>query len=199
MDRILGFLAPVVAFGLILLLNSALPGRWVTGYINKPGSIVKMKYRLNGIYVFAVIVALWFILGFTRIVPYDFLYNYRWYGLAGAFTTGMIFSFAVVLPFPAVRKSFLADLYLGRKENMQFMNGKVDLKMWLYLAGAIMLELNVLSFTAHHLITYGQLASPGIFLSTRQYYDDKRCALKYGDLWVYYVKKVRYRIIPYIY
>ncbi|MFO7621799.1 MAG: DUF1295 domain-containing protein [Bacteroidales bacterium] len=359
MDKIFGFIAPVLIFGLILLLNAALPGRWVTGYIKKPRSAERMKYHLNGIWVFGVIVLLWFILGHTRIVPYDFLYNYRWYGLAGAFTTGMIFSFAVVLPFPAVRKLFLADLFLGRQENMQFLNGRIDLKMWLYLAGAIMLELNVLSFTAHHLITYGQLASPGILLSaalityfvvdylifeevhlytydifaervgfklvwgclvfysyfyaialwstadlpdagtpvwllviyaiiflsgwiqarganmqkyffkkypdkpflgitpegitdgknrllvngfwgisrhvnyageilmatgivlctgypgmiwpwlyplyyvlllsTRQYYDDRRCALKYGDLWVEYVKKVRYRIIPYIY
>src|ERR1035437_8185807 len=38
--------------------------------------------------------------------------------------------------------------------------------MWLYLVGAIMLELNALSFTAHHWILYGNDASPGIYLTT---------------------------------
>jgi delta14-sterol reductase len=38
--------------------------------------------------------------------------------------------------------------------------------MWLYLSGATMLELNALSFTAHHRILFGDQASIGIFLST---------------------------------
>jgi len=38
-----------------------------------------------------------------------------------------------------------------------------------------------------------------ILLGTRQFDDDKRCAKKYGILWEQYVKKVPYRIIPYIY
>jgi delta14-sterol reductase len=37
--------------------------------------------------------------------------------------------------------------------------------MILYLVGAILLELNVLSFAMHHWILYGKDASPGIFLS----------------------------------
>jgi delta14-sterol reductase len=36
-------------------------------------------------------------------------------------------------------------------------------------------------------------------LVPRQIDDDKRCALKYGDLWQQYTKKVKYRIIPYVY
>jgi delta14-sterol reductase len=36
-------------------------------------------------------------------------------------------------------------------------------------------------------------------LFPRQIADDKRCAKKYGTLWEQYVKKVPYRIIPYIY
>jgi len=38
--------------------------------------------------------------------------------------------------------------------------------MLLYLVGAIMLELNALSFAAHHFMVYGENASPGILLST---------------------------------
>jgi len=38
-----------------------------------------------------------------------------------------------------------------------------------------------------------------VLLFPRQAADDKRCALKYGALWEQYAKKVRYRIIPFIY
>jgi protein-S-isoprenylcysteine O-methyltransferase Ste14 len=38
-----------------------------------------------------------------------------------------------------------------------------------------------------------------ILFLTRQADDDRRCARKYGKLWEEYVKKVPYRIIPYIY
>lgn len=164
MDKISGFIAPVLIFGLILCLNAVLPGKWVIGYIKNPGTDERMKYHLNGIYVFLVAILLWFILGYSGIVSFDFLYNYRWYSLAGAFTTGVLFSLVAVLSFPKVRESLAADLFLGRKENIQILNGRIDLKMWLYLTGAIMLELNVLSFAAHHLISYGQLASPGIYV-----------------------------------
>jgi len=165
MERIMGVLAPVVIMTAVFILNAYLPARQVAGYITKPGTSEKMKYRINGILVFFVVVATWFLLGRTGIVPYDYLYNYRWYGLAGACILGLIFTLVLVLPRRAVRTSFAADLFLGRVENLQVLNGRVDIKMWLYLAGAIMLELNVLSFTSWHLIQYGDAASPGIILS----------------------------------
>jgi delta14-sterol reductase len=165
-EKTLGFLAPVLITLLIFALNAILPGRWVTGYITKPGSGEKMRYRLNGVLVLPVAVLSWFLLGYFKIIPYDWLYTYRWYGLAGASTLGIIFSFALVLPYSPVRKSFLADLFFGRLENLQLLDGKVDAKMWLYLTGAIMLELNTLSFTAHHWILFGGQASPGIFLAS---------------------------------
>ncbi len=165
MEQIMGFLAPILFALTVFFLNFGLPGRWIEGYINRPGSDKKMKYRLNGFRVFWVIIGLWYLAGSLRIVPFDWLYRFRWYGLAGAFVSGVIFSLAVVLPHSPVRKTFLADLYLGRAENLQFGKGKIDAKMWLYLVGAILLELNVLSFTAHHLMTFGEKASPGIVLS----------------------------------
>ena len=36
--------------------------------------------------------------------------------------------------------------------------------MWLYLIGAILLELNVLSYAAFHYFEFGAAASPGIFI-----------------------------------
>jgi delta14-sterol reductase len=164
MDKVPGFLAPVIISLLIFILNTALPGRWVTGYVTKPNSTRKRRYRLNGLIVFLLLVILWFLAGDFKIVPYDWLYNYRWYGLAGACVAGIIFSLAVVLPYPPVRKSFLADLFFGRIENLEFRKG-TDVKMWLYLTGATILGLNVLSFTYHHWKLFGDQASPGIFLS----------------------------------
>jgi protein-S-isoprenylcysteine O-methyltransferase Ste14 len=166
MDKTLGFLTPIMIFMIIFILNAILPGRWVSGYISKKYSAEKMRYHLNGIQVFLVVVLIWFLLGFLKIVPFDWLYNYRWYGLAGAFLSGLFFSLAVVLAYPPIRKSFIADLFFGRIENLQFRGGLVDAKMWLYLTGATMLELNALSFTFHHWMKYGDQASAGIFLST---------------------------------
>jgi delta14-sterol reductase len=166
MDKILGFLTPILISGIIFVLNALLPGRWVTGYIAKINSTEKMRYHLNGIIVFFAVVLIWFFSGYFNIVPYDWLYSYRWYGLAGAFILGLIFTLAVVLPYPSVRKSFLTDVFLGRKENLQLWGGRVDIKMWLYLTGATMLELNALSFAVHHWISFGSQASTGIFLST---------------------------------
>ena len=164
MDKVSGFLAPIFIAALVYILNALLPGRWITGYITRPGSAEKMKYHINGIFVLMVVILLWFILGHFKIVPYDFLYTYRWYSLAGAFIFGIIFSLTVVLRYPPVRKSFPADLFFGRAENIQTWSGRVDMKMWLYLYGAIMLELNVLSITAHHISTFGDNSSANIVL-----------------------------------
>ena len=166
MDIILGFLTPFAIFIILFILNAILPGRWVTGYVTKVNSAEKLRYHLNGIQVFIMALITWFLLGYWNIVPFEWLYDYRWYGLAGACITGLIFSFMVVLPYPPVKKSFLADLFLGRIENLQFRDGLVDAKMWLYLTGATFLELNALSFAAHHGMVFGEQASPGIFLST---------------------------------
>ncbi len=83
---------------------------------------------------------------------------------AGACAAGPVFTLAVVLPAPRVSASLLADLYLGRVENPQWGGGRVDAKMYLYLVGAILLELNVASFTARHLRLHPGDPSPGVLL-----------------------------------
>ena len=165
MEKVFGFFSPFFIYIFIFILNVLLPGRWVTGYVTKSGSTEKLKYRLNGLLVLAVVLITWTILCYSGVLDWDWLYEFRWYALAGAITFGLIFSFAIVLPFPAVKKSFLADFYLGRLENPQLRGGRIDAKMWLYLAGAVMLELNVLSFAAHHHLTFGSNASPGVFMA----------------------------------
>jgi hypothetical protein len=162
--QILGFLTPFIIYGIITLLHYILPGKWITGYVTHPQTGELLRYRLNGRLVLITCIALWYLLGYMHWVPFDWLYEIRWYSLAGAFTMGIIYSLYMVVPKPSTGKPFLLDLFFGRLENPQVQAGKIDAKMWLYLIGAVMLELNVLSFTAHHHMMFGAEASPGIFL-----------------------------------
>jgi delta14-sterol reductase len=96
-------------------------------------------------------------------VPWGWLFEHRLEGAIGACAIGLVFTFAIVLPAAPV-KGFLADVYLGRIENPRWGGGRVDAKMFLYLVGAVMLELNVLSFAAHHVVTHRDDPSPGVFV-----------------------------------
>lgn len=166
MEKIVGFLTPMLVYGFIFILHLYMPGRWVQGYVTEPNSSEKLRYRLNGLLVLGTVVLSWGLLCYFKVLSWDWFYEYRWYALAGAVTFGLIFSLVLVLPNPAVKSSFLADFFLGRLDNPQLWGGKIDAKMWLYLVGAIMLELNVLSFAAHHYLLHGEQASMGLFVST---------------------------------
>jgi protein-S-isoprenylcysteine O-methyltransferase Ste14 len=166
MEKLIGFFSPLMVYIFIFVLNAVLPGRWVVGYVNKKNSDEKLRYRLNGLLVLIVVIFTWVLLCYFGFLSWDWFYQYRWYALAGAIFWGLIFSFALILPYPAVRKFFLADFFLGRLENPQLWNGRIDAKMYLYLVGAIMLELNILNFALHHYILYGNQASAGIYMST---------------------------------
>lgn len=165
MNHILGFLSPMVIYLLIFLLNALIPGRWVKGYVSKEGSDEPLRYRLNGLYVLVIMIAIWLGLGYSGWMAWDWLYEVRWYGLLGAICFGLIFSLAMFLPFLPVRKNSLADFFFGRELNPQLWGGRVDAKMWLYLIGAVMLELNILSFGAHHYLEFGVTSGIGIFVA----------------------------------
>ncbi|MGM0576015.1 MAG: DUF1295 domain-containing protein [Myxococcota bacterium] len=162
MDSAAGFFAPWIVYGLILLLHLVLPARHVDGYVTDPETGRPLRYRLNGLPVLLVMVGIWCGVGASGLLPFDWLWDHRWSGLAGACTLGLLFTLWIVLPAPSTGKSFLADLYLGRRWNPQWLSGRVDAKMWLYLVGAVMLELNVLSFTAHHWSLHPDDPSPGV-------------------------------------
>lgn len=161
--HLLGFFTPWIIYAIITLLHYFLPGRWISGYVKDSNTGKLLSYRLNGRLVLFAMVLIWFLLGYSNLLPFDWLYEIRWSSLAGAFVFGLVFSFWIVLPFPSTGKSFLSDLFLGRLENPQYKKGRIDTKMWLYLIGAVMLELNILSFLAHHYDTY-QSISPGLTL-----------------------------------
>jgi Ergosterol biosynthesis ERG4/ERG24 family len=161
-----GFLAPLVVYAAITLLHLMIPARWVDGYVIDPRTQKPYRYRLNGLVVYLAIVALWALLCSRGIIAWDFLWTVRWESLAGACTLGLLFTFGMVLPAPSTGKGLLADLYLGRIENPQWMRGRVDAKMWLYLVGATMLGLNLYSLAMHHRLSFPGDSSRGVTLYT---------------------------------
>jgi delta14-sterol reductase len=151
MTIFLGLITPLVAYAVITLLHIIIPTKRVSGYVKNEMTGEVQKYRINGRYVLAASVALWFLLGYFNIVPYVWLYETRWLGLIGACVIGLAYSLYVVLRAQSKGTSFLADLWFGRSKDVQFRDGFIDAKVWLYLVGAVMLQLNVLSFAAFHL------------------------------------------------
>jgi len=153
-----------VLYAAIFALHAALPARRVKGYVNGPDG-QPLTYRLNGLLVFFVSIALW--IGACRIgliAPEDF-WLHRWELAGGACALGLLFTLFVVLRAPRVQGwSFGKELYLGRAEQPQLLGGRVDAKMFLYLLGATVLELNLLSFAAYHRTLHPGDASPGVTL-----------------------------------
>jgi hypothetical protein len=162
-----GFLAPACVYALVLLLHRVLPARDVEGYVRGADGR-PLRYRLNGLLVLLVVLGLYASAARFGLLPWDFFWLYRWEGLAGACVLGLLFTAAVVLGAPSTGKPLVAELFLGRRANPQWLaqGGKplVDAKIYLYLIGAVQLELNVLSFAAHQALAHPVEASPGVFL-----------------------------------
>ena len=164
---IFGFFTPFIAYAGITTLHMILPARKIKGYVNNEKTGDLLNYRINGILVLPASIIIWFLLGYFKIVPFDWLYTVRWPSLTGAVVIGLIYAFVLVLKAPSTGKHFLADFWFGRMKNPQVGNGFIDAKMWLYLIGAVMLQLHVLSFAAHHwqtMINSGQSINYGVIL-----------------------------------
>ncbi len=155
----------LTVYAVVLLLHLVVPGRWVDGYVTHPQTGKPLRYHLNGLRVGMVVVALWLIATKRGFIAADLFYLHRWTMAATACAVGLVFTLAIVVGAPeATGKSFAADLYLGRRKNPQALGGRLDAKMFLYLVGAILLELNILSFAAHHRQMYPSDPSPGVSL-----------------------------------
>ncbi|MCY3968867.1 MAG: DUF1295 domain-containing protein [Acidobacteria bacterium] len=163
-DHLLGFLAPWFISALVLRLSALLPARRVSGYVRDVRTGSRLEYRLNGPLVFVATIGLWLIAGYSGVMPWDWLWAHRWSGAAGAFALGVIASVAVVLAAPSRGGPFLKELFLGRHPNPRMFGGRVDAKMFLYVFGGTYLELNLLSFAAHHFLSFPEDPSPGVVL-----------------------------------
>jgi len=163
MTIFLGLITPLIVYAVITLLHVLIPAKRRAGYVTSERTGEVLSYRTNGRYVLLASVVLWFLLGYFRLVPFTWFYETRWWGLIGACALGLVFSFAVVLRHPSTGKKFAAELWFGRVKDVQLRGGFVDAKVWLYLVGAVMLQLNVLSFAAFHL-THVTRINPGFLL-----------------------------------
>jgi protein-S-isoprenylcysteine O-methyltransferase Ste14 len=164
MTIFLGLITPLIAYAVITILHVAIPAKRRTGYVKSDVTGRVLKYRTNGRFVLVASIILWFGLGYFHVVSYVWLYETRWSGLIGACVIGLAFSLYIVLRYPSTGKPFLADLWFGRSKDVQISDGFVDAKVWFYLVGAVMLQLNVLSFAAFHLESVKSI-NPGFLLA----------------------------------
>ena len=163
-EFVLGFFTPWIVFALVLGLQLVVPARELKGYARDEHTGEPLTYRLNGFQVFIVAVAIWLVVGITGLVPFDWFWQHRWEGVAGALVLALTVSLAVLPGVSAQSDSRVRDFFLGRRRNPRLFAGRVDAKMYLYVMGATLLELNLLSFAAHHVLSHPGNVSPGVIL-----------------------------------
>ena len=162
-EAIAGFLTPLVIFVAFFLLQLLLPGRRVTGYVLNPETGEPRNYKLNGIIVFAIAVAVWA----TEVtgMPRDWFYRSAIYAIAGGTVLCVIFSLWAVFSQPEGRiKNRFVAYWEGRSLELPFFNERFDVKMYLYVVGGTMLSLNAMSGAAYHYELFGADSNPGVFL-----------------------------------
>ena len=100
-EFVLGFFTPWIVFALVLGLQLVVPARELKGYARDEHTGEPLTYRLNGFQVFIVAVAIWLVGGITGLVPFDWFWQHRWEGVAGALVLALPVSLAVLPGVPA--------------------------------------------------------------------------------------------------
>jgi delta14-sterol reductase len=131
--------------------------------VHDPATRQPAVYRLNGLLVLVVVLAAVLTASACGLLNLTFLYDNRWSVVAGACALGLLYTFVLVLPARPTGRGLLTDLFLGRVENLAYIN-RIDAKMYLYVAGAVMLVLTVISFAAAHHRAWGEAANVGVYL-----------------------------------
>ena len=162
-EKLAGFFTPLAIFIVFFLLQVILPGMRVPGYVRDQETGEPRKYRLNGILVFVIAVLVW---AFEATgMPRDWFFRTTLYALAGGTLFSLIFTLIAVYSQPRKEKrNPIADLWVGRAQELAFFNYRFDIKMYLYVVGGTMLALNALSGAAYHYDRFGEDANPGVFL-----------------------------------
>jgi len=160
----LGLLTPLIIYAAITALHAIIPTKKTVGYVRSETTGETTIYRINGKYVLITCILLWVLLGTLNAVPFDWLYETRWLGLTGAIIFGLAYTIYVVWKYPSTGKSLLADIWFGRAQDPQLKNGLIDAKVWLYLVGVVMLQLNALSCAAYHIKNVDDV-NPGFLLA----------------------------------
>ena len=160
LEAIAGFLAPTAVFAILLVLHSVLPARRALGYAHPNTTQTPVRYRLNGLLVFAAVLAIWAI---ALLAPLDWLWRVKWHAIAGATALSVVLTIWMVVRAPADDRPGWVQWIEGRSRNVMF-GDHVDAKMFLYIYGGILLALNVLAGAAYHAGIYGNALNPGILL-----------------------------------
>ena len=162
-EAIAGFFTPFAIFAAFFLAQLILPGRRVTGYVINTETGEPRNYRLNGILVFLLAVAVWaFEVGG---LPRDWFYRSTVYAVAGGtLFAAMLSIFAVYSQPRGEVQNPLMALWYGRALELSLFNERFDLKMYLYVVGGTMFSLNALSGAAYHYELFGADSNPGVFL-----------------------------------
>ena len=162
-EAIWGFLTPLVIFSVFFVAQLVLPARRVPGYVVNPATGEPRTYRLNGLLVFLIALAVW-ALELTG-MPRDWFYRSSVYAVAGGTVLTAAFTALAVYSQPRVPgQGPIAALWSGRAQELSFFNERFDIKMYFYVVGGTMLSLNALSGAAYHYELFGEDANPGVYL-----------------------------------
>ena len=162
-EVIAGFLTPLVICASFLAVQLLLPGRRVPGYVTDSGTGEPRNYRLNGLLVFALAEVVW-ALELTG-MPREWFYRSSIYQVAGGTVLCLVLALLAVFGRGRgrIERPFTA-LWEGRNLELSYLNGRLDVKMYLYVVGGTMLSLNALSGAAYHYELFGAASNPGVFL-----------------------------------
>ncbi|MXZ46336.1 MAG: DUF1295 domain-containing protein [Chloroflexi bacterium] len=162
-EAIAGFFTPLAIFVVFAIAQLILPARRVPGYVINPATGEPRSYRLNGLIVFLIALAVWaFEVGG---MPRDWFYRSTVYAVAGGTVFTVIFTLiATFTQPPRPGERLIWDLWTGRAQELSFLNERFDVKMWFYVVGGTMLSLNALSGAAWHYDQFGDDFNPGVFL-----------------------------------
>ena len=164
MQAVAGFLTPLAVFFVVFVAQVILPARRVPGYVIDEKTGQPRNYRLNGLLVYLIAVAVWA----TEItgMPRDWFYRSSLYAVAGGTVMSLIFAMLAVFTQPRGdgEKNIFAALWTGRVRELSFLGERFDVKMYFYVVGGAMLSINALSGAAYHYERFGDEANPGVFL-----------------------------------
>ncbi|MCY4159691.1 MAG: ergosterol biosynthesis protein [Bacteroidetes bacterium] len=162
-EKILGLCTPLIVYIAFFVIQLILPGRRVPGYVINPETGKPRNYRLNGIWVFSVVLAIWWF-ELTG-MPRDWFYRSSVFAVIGGTFFTAVFSFITFFSQPKEkRKKPIKAWWTGSAQEVSWFNERFDMKMYFYAAGGTILVLNVMSATWYHYERFGSNSNPGMFL-----------------------------------
>ena len=162
-EWVAGFFTPLAVFVAFFVAQYVLPARRVPGYVTDAATGEPRSYRLNGLLVYVLALALWAIapFGFER----DWFYRATIPAvLGGTFFSAVIATWAFLSQPQGHEKNWFMAWWHGRALEHWLFGNRVDLKMYLYVVGGTMLVLNALSGAWYHHELFGDDANPGVYV-----------------------------------